>query len=186
MVPTIANRLRSMIKAMQEVVIPAVDPEHAIAQEQAKLVLGSLNLILQQVDFAHAFEVIDARDQQSLARELAGLIDPRTGSSLGDIGAVTEIDRHTKAIEDPTTATDQLQQINRVLRDTVAGLIAQSELTSDPNLISKITARVLHYSAAQLIRERSWAAGTGFDGPGTLPQIADALRTTTHHPGVQK
>ena len=71
MVPTITARLRTMMKAMQEVVLPAVDPHHSIAQEQAKLVLGSLNLILQQIDFAHAFEVVEAREMQRLGVELA-------------------------------------------------------------------------------------------------------------------
>ena len=38
---------------MQEVALPALDPQNAKAQEHGKLVLGSLNLLLGQVDYAY-------------------------------------------------------------------------------------------------------------------------------------
>ncbi len=178
MVPTISARLRSMMKAMQEIVIPAVDPQHAIAQEQSKLVLGSLNLILQQLDYAHAFEVVEAREMQSLGRELADLIDDVKPSHATTRRARADLAAHA-AIENPVTTLSTLQQINQALRATIAELIQLSEDSTDLSLITKVSRRVIDYSESQLVRERSWVAATGFDPPGATVPLADAIQIIT-------
>lgn len=177
MVPTITARLRTMMKAMQEVVLPAVDPNHSIAQEQARLVLGSLNLILQQVDFAHAFEVVEAREMQSLGKELAALL--KANSAPEAAKSIPEINAASAAIEDPLTPTTALQQINQALRGTIGSLIQAGESSGDAALIKQIAQRVLAYAESQLTRERSWIAATGFEPPGATLPIAEAIKITT-------
>ena len=53
--PSFDLRLQTMMKAMTEVVLPAVDPDNSAAVEQANLVIGSLNLLTEQVEYAHWF-----------------------------------------------------------------------------------------------------------------------------------
>jgi hypothetical protein len=179
MVPTITTRLRTMMKAMREVVIPAVDPQHAIAQEQAKLVLGSLNLILQQIEFAHAFEVIEAREMRAMIGELAKLV----GDEIPDAAAALVKTASLGAeAEDPIATTGTLQRINQELRAIATDLVTTGEHRGDPALTAVIRKIVLNYSQTQLIRERSWVAGTGFD-PSALA-ITDALRQSTRGAGT--
>ena len=39
-------QLQTMMKAMKDVVLPAIDPDNQMAQEQAQLVMGMLHLMM--------------------------------------------------------------------------------------------------------------------------------------------
>ena len=41
-------QVQTVIKAMTDVVLPAVDPNNKLAQEQARLVIGMLHLVAQR------------------------------------------------------------------------------------------------------------------------------------------
>jgi hypothetical protein len=118
MVPTIQARLHSMIKALREAVLPALAPEHALAQEQGQLVLGSLQLILGQLDYAHAFEVVDARE---LSAQLAALSTDVTGAVDDDLQALCV--RSDTLTEDPLTPLSALQALNHDLRGALTHVI---------------------------------------------------------------
>ena len=61
-------QLQTVIKAMTDVILPAVDPNNKLAQEQAGLVIAILNLIAQRMPLIYRYE------GEELARflELAG------------------------------------------------------------------------------------------------------------------
>lgn len=42
MLPNITLRIENLIKAMETIVIPAVDPDNDLATEQAQLIIGHL------------------------------------------------------------------------------------------------------------------------------------------------
>jgi hypothetical protein len=174
MVPTINSRLRSMMRAMQEVVLPALDADNAIAQEQGKLVLGSLSLLIDQVDYAHTFEVIEARDLCALLTEIAAMVPTKT-LPAAVVAAQTQLRQARALIEIATTPVNVLQQINHDLRAALTYVIEEVERVGASELAHTIALRVLDFSATQLARERSWVAGTGFDPPGTVPDIPTAL-----------
>jgi hypothetical protein len=178
-VPTIAARLRSMMKAMQEVVLPAVDTQNAIAQEQAKLVIGSLNLILQQLDLAHRFEIVEAREKQAEGRELATILEAHTPRHPVAIQSAADIAAQSSVIDDPLSALTALHASNQCLRGVIANLIQASEDSGDLALINRMSRRVISYGETQLIRERSWVATTGFDPPGATIPLTDALQIKT-------
>ena len=81
MQPGFDLRIRSMIKALSETVLPAVDPANKSAIEQLHITLGSLALLREQVDYAHAFEMADLRDMTAILAalpELAGSVSDQT------------------------------------------------------------------------------------------------------------
>ncbi len=175
MVPTINSRLRSMMRAMQDVVLPALDAENAIAQEQGKLVLGSLALLLDQVDYAHTFEVIEARDQCTLLTTIVAMTQATPPTAAASSSAQAVLAQARPRIEIATTSVPELQQINCDLRDALTALIDDIERADGRELAQAVALCVLDFSATQLTRERSWVAGTGFDPPGTVPDIPTAL-----------
>jgi len=61
-------RIRSMMKALAETIIPAIHGTNRAAVEQAHIVLGSLERLRQQIDYAHWFEVRDTRGMARLIR----------------------------------------------------------------------------------------------------------------------
>src|ERR1700756_539308 len=51
-----AVQIKSMVKAMTDVVLPAIDPANKLAQEQARLVIGMLGLMAQQLPLQFRFD----------------------------------------------------------------------------------------------------------------------------------
>ena len=72
-----------------------------------------------------------------------------------------------------------LQQINHDLRDALTHLIEAIQRSGNHELARVLALRVLDFSATQRARGRSWVAGTGFDLPGSLPDIPTALNART-------
>lgn len=48
MIPGTELRLKTMLRGMTESILPALDPDDSLAQEQAKLLIGHLHALLQQ------------------------------------------------------------------------------------------------------------------------------------------
>lgn len=164
---------------MQEVVLPALDPQNAIAQEQGKLVLGSLNLLLGQVDYAHTFEVLEARALSTLLAETVSMAHAHTLAA----GAVTALQillkRAHSLIENAATPVHVLQQLNHDLREALTRLIEEIESNGTRELARAIAVRVLDFSTTHLARERSWVAATGFEASGSVADIPTALAAGT-------
>ena len=81
-------QIQSMIKAMIDVVLPAVDPEHKMAQEQARLVIGTLHLIAKRLPLAYRYDCDELHRYVVFARELTS----EMGDQLGATG-VDELNR---------------------------------------------------------------------------------------------
>ena len=127
MVPTLDTRIRTMIKAMQEAVLPALDPGNAIAQEQGHLVLGSLNLLLGQVEYAHTFEVVEAREMIRHIGELLALLQEDSDSRALIANVRADIEPRHAAINDSLSSLGSLQTHNTELRAHIAILIASAQ-----------------------------------------------------------
>ncbi|MCK9285355.1 MAG: hypothetical protein M0P39_13860, partial [Rhodocyclaceae bacterium] len=51
-----ALQVQTVIKAMTDVVLPAVDPNNKLAQEQARLVIGMLHLVMQRQPLMYRYD----------------------------------------------------------------------------------------------------------------------------------
>ena len=83
MQPGFELRLTTMMKALSETVLPAVDAQNKAAVEQMHIVIGSLALLREQIDFSHWFEVEEARDMAGLIMDLAALTSSTPGRRHG-------------------------------------------------------------------------------------------------------
>lgn len=159
MLPSIELRIQNLIKALSQVVLPAIDPENGLAREQAGLVIAHLQLIAQQWDKAPAFEAGSLTALEALGQRLAdlangGLVTAHAAADLrsalgGDFAAIAN-------------AVDRL--IVAVGEDGALAFRAQ------------LDELVLAYGAHQAWRERVWFAGSGLDPDrAELPSIAEML-----------
>ncbi|HJQ47024.1 MAG TPA: hypothetical protein VJ870_12000 [Amycolatopsis sp.] len=161
--------LRAAVTAMNEIVIPAVDPEHPLAREQATIVSGLLAMLAERVLHLHAradFETEHFRDvavavaddaaevSPSLAGELATLVDDRS--------AVT-----TSALEE--SAARLAQNLTALVR--TAG-------RSDTSAARRIEATVLDRSGALLDARRAWFLPQGWEtDAAAVPALESVLST---------
>lgn len=165
--PSIELRLRTMIRAITEVIMPAVDPQDSLAREQTQLLLGHLHALLQQ----HAHEArMDTLEQ----RELSDLAQTLTAASAG--GPETMRVSATLRALPPDTPTNVLAHAVEAL------LIASGEDGSEP-FQRESAALVLDHARAAALRGRAWFKPMGFDPtPERLPAIDALLDQTEETP----
>ena len=175
MQPDVEVRLRAMSKALQEVVLPAIDPHNKAAIEQASLVLGSLALLNEQLDYAHWYATTDT----GLLCQLVEALDAYWPRDVADRLAIAVADAQRAAARHATPLST-ITAANRALRDGLCDALDEALSTSATATRTQIERTVVQHSAVQLQMERAFVAKTGFDvSPQTLLPLAQALAAAT-------
>jgi hypothetical protein len=171
MQPGFDLRLRAMAKALSEVVLPAIDPANRAAVEQAGIVLASLELVRQQVDFAHWYEAAELISLCGLARGIGEVVEPGAAANLrAEAAAGLEMSRRW----DLSLTT--LRDASAALRELICGAVENACERADASAQAAVRALVLKHSEEQLGRERAYVAGTRWDiFPDTLQTIEASL-----------
>jgi len=179
------NALRAAARAMQEVVLPAVDPSHPLAREQAALVAKFLSLFAERIDHAcdrNRFELLHylgiAQAQLDDARQLSPAIADalvqavRAGSALRDQAGVPV-----------QTVRDAAQELAAVLTALV-----RTAAAAEAPLRGRVEARILEASKQLLDMQRAWFLPQGWEpNPKAVPpidQVFDAMRSGGRAPAA--
>lgn len=147
MIPTIDERLASVVRALTDVVLPALPPEAGLALEQMQLSIGQLQIIRAQIDASPGFELEELVDARSLGDQLIAAV----GSSEHARGL-----RDALALADasePREVRSRRIEIHAAIDQLVAGA------GSNPALGQIIIAA----EKKRVVKERAWFAPFGFD-----------------------
>lgn len=169
-------QIKSMIKAMTDVVLPAVDPINQLAVEQTRLVIGMLSLMAKQLPIQFQF------DRDELQR-LLGFTEPlladeaREPGYAGALQRLAETHRAGAAVlarclVDPATLLNAVHELRAATSDLVAAVPA----TDDRGLIERVERAVMELSKEQLLRDRSLLLPQGWElDPDAIPAIESLL-----------
>lgn len=169
MQPEVRLRIETMIKALDDVVIPELVSGSAI--EQATLVRGSLQLLQEQFDHIRGFAHADLKSFSDLCDKLA------QHAHAGDEVVAAEIARSSAraAAADARASLADLNQHNRALRSAACALIREEYSGADPERQKGIERITLRHAQSQTDRERAWVHMTGFDiFPNEVQTVAAA------------
>jgi len=172
MQPGIDLRLRTMMKALADVVMPSIDPGNRMAQEQAAVILGSMQMLIEQIDYAHWYEVVDLKSLVHLAADLERV----PGLSLPvEVGAAHETASALAGRWDVTLT--ELRRASAELREAICGAVEVAATQGRQEIQNAVQRLVLDQSREQLGRERAYVAGTKWDGfPESLQTIEASLQ----------
>lgn len=172
MVPDIALRLSATLKALEDVITPAISQEADLAREQLELVKRSIALVIDQLPFEYAYLAQDANADRALARELASFFPPGHAMQAELLDAVRDSENTLPlATRDARDLARCWRSLKSVLEEAVSAL-AKDMGTSGSSALTEV---ILRYSETRNVRERAWIAATGFDpDPESLPGIAEA------------
>ena len=152
MSPDLELRLRTMIATVADVISPAIDPSNKLAVEQAGLLVGSLKMIMEQMDYSHPFEVVELRDYVALTSEILARFPG------GNDVVETAVAEAEAALGDPVASTLRLRNANRELRALIRVLLEDCpRLEGDAQ--AAIRRAILDHSKISIARERTWVAG---------------------------
>lgn len=166
MLPNIDVRIANLIKAMEQVVLPALPKSERLARDQAMLVVGHLRMISGQWKSALRFEQVTLDALTDLAEKLAGIVAAPFAGQLADAAkAARTADRGS---------IDGLEQAYNAL-----GTVIDDVILGGPNHVALPQAAIdalFDYGSRQARVERTWFKAIGFDPDrAELPEIADVL-----------
>ncbi|SFQ33221.1 hypothetical protein [Pseudomonas borbori] len=166
-------QIQSIMKAMSDTLMPALDPDNKLAQEQAKLIMGMLALMQKQMPVQFRFD----------CDELERLINFSQGmQSLG----IDATDAIGPLVQDAETAkkilagaqsspTDVLASVKK-LRSTIGAAVTQMNAAADAAGKARLKQLMLTVSREQLLRDRSLLLMQGWEpDPDKVPTIESLL-----------
>jgi hypothetical protein len=170
--PSIELRIQTLVKALSQVVLPAIDPGNALAREQAQLVIAHLQLIAQQWTKALPYEAQSFAASRALAERLA---DNAAGGERTRAAAMAL--RAALAARVDAHDLGSLVGGNLALSSALDVMIEAASVDGAPDFRAVLDRAVLDDSAERAVRERVWFAGTGLDPERSrLPSLDDLLR----------
>lgn len=164
MIPNVTQQLSAIRHTIAKVVVPALPADEGFAQEQAGMVLASLDWVMDVVAHEQHYEQLEHAETRALVTDLLAL-EPAGGA-----------DAARTAVDDAAEAPSDLAGLRA---ETVALKAAAAELfaalTATPDTAGHTEARRLMTAASrrQIEREMSWVRMTGF--PGDVPNVGEVL-----------
>ncbi len=170
-------QIQSILKAMSDVVLPAVDPKNPLAQEQARLVMGMLSVMAGQLPRQFRFDCEELGRLLKLSQRMQELVPvshlaPKALKQL-DKGSQLGNDVLARARAEPSEVLDAV----RTLRAATANFV-QEAFASDLSGLETVEIQrlVLESSKEQLLRDRAWVIGQGWESePKSVPPIDELL-----------
>jgi hypothetical protein len=154
MIPTIDDRLASVIRALTEVVLPHLPPEASLAQEQVHLAVGHLQILRAQIDAAPAFERGELDDIAALAAALG------TGVSGG---AATRVSLANLAVAAKPADGSDVRGQYKAMSQAIEALVRSVSDDGDAQGKAAISKIILEHEAIRAQKDREWFAPFGFD-----------------------
>ena len=163
------NALRAAIRALDEVIYDAIDPNHPLAHEQTKLVSKYLQLILSRHAYAHdrhQFELSHYIEMSEQVKVDANLVSPAISLALDEtLAKARELQKLS------STRDFDLQACSQKLAALLTALV-RTTATVDHELRKRIERVILSGSKAFLDAQRAWFLPQGWESkPEMVPPI---------------
>lgn len=154
MTPSIDERLGSVIRSLSEVILPHLPADAPLAQEQAQLAIGHLQILRAQIDAAPDFEREELDDYLNLARLLTQQSCVREAHPA-QVVSIEDAVGNSEGLG----VREQRVTVNRA----VEALISAAMGASDTACSETVRTLVLDHAAARSLKDRKWFAAFGFD-----------------------
>lgn len=169
-------QIAAMMKALADVVIPALPPENKLAVEQANLVVGMLNLMKLQLPVQFRFD----RDELQRLVETADSLNAVATSDAGTAAAIERIgeprQRARGALERCQAGPDELYASILELRAALCELVDVCAGSADAAARERIETVLMSMSKAQLLRDRALMKPQRWEpDPAAVPDIETLL-----------
>lgn len=165
-------QIPTLIKAMTDVVLPALDPNNKLAQEQGQLILGSLHLIAQRLPLQYRYDRHELSSFLALADQLEQVSDgaPELAASVSALRASSKLGREVlaRAGAEPS----ELESANLAMRDSIGAIAQAGSALPDDARRKRIETAVMSHAKDMLLGERAWLAMQGWEGKNApLPDV---------------
>ena len=169
-------QIQSILKAMADVVLPAVDPNNKLAQEQARLCMGLLGVMARQLPLQYRFDCDELARLSAYAAELQRMArgGEQTTAALAALGK--QAGEADALLERARVSPQAVLDAVRGLREATGSLIPSVYRDGDAAAQDRVQRATRAMSKEQLLRDRSWVLAQGWEAdPKAVPPIEELL-----------
>jgi hypothetical protein len=153
MTPNVDDRVASVIRALGEIVLPALPASASLAREQTQLVIGHLAILRAQLDRAPEFERDEAAAVRALAEQLA----------RAEGGAATRAACDALRAAVTATTASAPREAAAELRARIDALVRASARDGSQRGHAEVLRAVHAHEVSRARADRAWFAPMGFD-----------------------
>ena len=166
-------QLTTMIKAMREVIIPALDANNQLAMEQARLVEGMLDLMARQLPLQYQFDRDELRRLIDTAADLAALSnEDATGLAMARQSAAAT---YEQSKVDPAALYLAVRNMREAICAVIDHVNGDATIT-DAAILAETDAIILKMSREQLLRDRALLVSQNWElRPADLPPVENLV-----------
>lgn len=169
-------QIKSILKAMNDVVLPAVDPNNKLAQEQARLCMGLLGLMAKQLPLQYRFDCDELARLSAYAAELQKLAKGGQETTAALSTLQQQAGKAEALLERSRVSPQEVLDAVRGLREATGSLITSVYRDGDSGAQDRVQRATLAMSKEQLLRDRSWVLAQGWEAdPKAIPPIEELL-----------
>jgi hypothetical protein len=151
--PSVDDRLNSVLRALQSVVLPALPGNAGLAREQLMLAMGHIQIIQAQRDATPEFEAEELADIQAMAHEILAI--------GGFSESVMEV--RQALVDSLSESCSQPRDRSEAIRSAIDTLLGAAHSAGDTGYYKAIASAILPMGQARAKMDRSWFAPMGFD-----------------------
>jgi hypothetical protein len=165
----------AMVRAMSETVLPAVDPENKLAVEQARLVIGMLQLMSKTLPLLDRYDRIELRDYVALSKGLEASASGGRVTTQARTQMVAAREHAARQLEDSTTDASAIERTLLEVREKVSALVHAVHTDGDTPSRANVRRAVIEAARAETERARAWVLPQGWEAPGSVLPIESVL-----------
>lgn len=166
-------QIKTVIKALADTVLPAVDPNNKLAHEQLQLAIATLQLISQRAPLQYRYDCQDLARllefAESLRQQAAGVVPAAAALQALEPSVDAARDVLARARAEPS----ELESAALQLREALGAAVAAAAAAASAEQLKPINAAVLAHAREQLLRERSWLSPQGWEP--NLPDLESLI-----------
>ncbi len=151
--PSVDDRLSSVLRALQTVVLPALPESASLAREQVMLAMGHIQIVQAQRDATPAFELEELADVCAMADAVLEIGDAPESVARQRIALARAL---TNEIALPRLASE-------AIRVAIDALLVAARNANDPIYRNALARTILPLGQARARKDREWFAIMGFD-----------------------
>ena len=176
------NALLASIKALDNVVRPALDPNDPLASEQLHLVTGFLKFLRTRLPHWHSRHLFELEHYRTMAEHVLNDAQSVSTDLSGRLEAAIS---KAKAVEhQDKAALSEIRSHVAELSMTISALV-RSAADSDTEVRERIEKSILAHSKKWVDMQRSWFAPQGFElHPEELPPLDAILGPRSRQAGA--
>ena len=161
--------LRAVVKALKDVVAPALNPADPLALEQLRLAVDYIEFVRARFEHFHDRERFELSHHLGMATSVDALAAPITGAAAAALK--TAIGQGAQLAADPGATTRALKAGTAALAAAVAKVVHDAS-TLDVAARRMIEQTVLQATDDRIEFERAWYLPLGFDpAPGDVKDL---------------